>query len=165
MCTFSKSWEHGAGEPQCFRWTCALLAREVLYRKGALHFEPSITWITPDQSLHPKVLCKIWIMYMLPVYFVLWRRKHPFLLLLEARPPFWFQAYCLYEFGITTPFTPCVSIRLWYRSNMLMLLILAEMLVTYFKVGCNNTNSCNSFAFLHRNYVVHSENNKHPAFL
>lgn len=49
---------------------------------------------------------------------------------------------------------------------MLVLLMLAEMLVTYhFKIGCNNTNSCNSFAFLHRNYIVHSKNNKCPAFL
>lgn len=120
--------------------------------------------LAPEQSLNPKVLCKIWVMYLLLVYIVLWGGTYPFLLLLELRSAFWFKAYCLSKFGITAPFTPCVYIRLYYRSNVLMLPILAEMLVTYnFKMGCNDTN-CNSFAFLHRNYVVHSKNNKHPAF-
>lgn len=147
----------------CFWWICAFIARKVPYRKGALRFEPSVTQITPDQSLNPKVLCKTWIMYMLLVYIVSWRRKRPFLLLLELRSAFGFKVHCLYKFRITTLFTSCVCIRLYDRSNVP---ILAEMLVAYhFKMGCNNTNSCNSFTFLHRNDVVHRENNKHPAFL
>lgn len=88
-------------------------------------------------------------------------KEKTFLLLLELRSAFCFKTYCLHKFGIRTPLTPRVCIRVYCRSNML---ILAEMLVTYFKMGYNNTNSCNSFAFLHRNDVVHSETNKHLVF-
>lgn len=88
-------------------------------------------------------------------------KEKTFLLLLELRSAFWFKTCCLYKFGIRTPLTPCVCIRVYYRSNML---ILAEVLVTYFKTNYNNTNSCNSFAFLHGNDVVHNENNKHLVF-
>lgn len=48
---------------------------------------------------------------------------------MELRSAFWFKTYCQYKFGIRA-FTPCACIRLYYRSNTLMLLIL-EMLVTY----------------------------------
>lgn len=82
---------------------------------------------------------------------------------MELRSAFWFKTYCQYKFGIRA-FTPCACIRLYYRSNTLMLLIL-EMLVTYhLKLGYKNADRCNSFTFLLGN-VVHSENNKSCFFI
>lgn len=155
--TFSKGWDGAV----------VLLMDLHFHCKGSLVSKrgtPFWTWVTPNPPLNPKVLCKTWIMYLLLVY-ILWRRKHTFLPVLELRWAFWFKAYSIYKFGVTAAFAHGVCMRLYYTWNVLTL-ILAEMSVAYhFKMGCNNTNSCNSFTFLHSNDVVHSENNKHSAFL